>query len=66
MIILIPWSLTRDGYYTRAIKTRIVMAKYAFNRIISLFSSMLNVELRKKWLSVTSAALHCMAQRPRN
>ena len=40
--------LTRDGYCTREIKMRIVIAKEAFNRKISLLNSKLNFELRKK------------------
>ena len=40
--------LTRDSYCTREIKMRIVMAKEAFNRKISLLTSKLNIELRKK------------------
>ena len=40
--------LTRDGYCTREIKMRIVIAKEALNIIISLLASKLNIELRKK------------------
>ena len=40
--------LTRDGYYTRKIKMRIVNAKEAFNRKMSLSKSNLNIELKKK------------------
>jgi hypothetical protein len=40
--------LTRDGYYTREIKKRIVIAKEAFNRKICHLASKLNIELNKK------------------
>ena len=40
--------LTRDGYCTRETKMRIVIAKEAFNREMSLLTSKLNIELRKK------------------
>jgi hypothetical protein len=52
--------LTRDGYCTREIKTRIGMAKEAFNRKISLLTSKLNTELRKKLVRcyVWSTALY--------
>ena len=40
--------LTRDGYCTREIKMRIVIAKEAFNRTMSLLTSKLNIELKKK------------------
>ena len=40
--------LTRYGYCTREIKKRIVIAKEAFNRKISLLRSKVNIELRKK------------------
>ena len=40
--------LTRDGYCTREIKMRVVIAKEAFNRKISLLTSKLNIGLRKK------------------
>ena len=40
--------LTRDGYCTREIKIRIAIAKEEFNRKISLFISMLNIEFKKK------------------
>ena len=40
--------LTRDGYCIREIKMRIATAKEAFNRKISLLTSKLNIELRKK------------------
>ena len=40
--------LTRDGYCTREIKMRIVIAKEVFNRKISLFTSKLNTELREE------------------
>ena len=40
--------LTRDSYCTRQIKMRIFIAKEAFNREISLLTSKLNIELKKK------------------
>ena len=40
--------LTRDDYYTREIEMRIAIAKEIFNRKISLLTSKLNIELRKK------------------
>ena len=40
--------LTRDGYCTREIKIRIVIAKEDFNRKMSLLTSKLNIELKKK------------------
>ena len=51
---------TRDGYCTREIKMRIVMAKEAFNRKMSLLATKLNIELRKKLVRcyVRSIALY--------
>ena len=40
--------ITRDGYCTREIKMRIAIAKEAFNRKISLLTSKMIIELRKK------------------
>ena len=40
--------LTRDGYCRREIKMRIVIAKEAFNRKMSLLTCNLNIELKKK------------------
>ena len=40
--------LTRDGYCTREIKMRISIGKEAFNRKISLLTSKLKIDLRKK------------------
>jgi hypothetical protein len=40
--------LTRDGYCTREIKMRIAIAKEAFNRKMTLLTSKLNIELKKK------------------
>ena len=40
--------LIRHGYCTREIKMRIANAKKAFNRKISLLTSKLNIELRKR------------------
>ena len=39
---------TRDGYCTREIKMRITIAKEAFNGKMSLLTSKLNIELKKK------------------
>ena len=39
--------LTRDGYCTREIKMRNVIAKESFNRRISLLTNKLNTELNK-------------------
>ena len=40
--------LTRDGYCTRKTKMRIAIAKEAVNRKMSLLTSNLNIELKKK------------------
>jgi len=40
--------LTNDGRYTCEIKSRIAMAKAAFNKKKNLFTSKLDLELRKK------------------
>jgi hypothetical protein len=40
--------LTNDGRYTCEIKCRIAMAKAAFNKKRTLFTSTLDFELRKK------------------
>ena len=40
--------LIRDGYCTREIKMGMIMAKKALNRKISLLTSKLKIELRKK------------------
>ena len=40
--------LTNDGRYTREIKSRIAMAKAAFNKKKTLFTSKLYVNLKKK------------------
>ena len=40
--------LTRDGYGTSEIKMRIAIAKEAFNRKMSLLTSKLSIELKKK------------------
>ena len=40
--------LTRYGYCTKEIKMRIAIAKEAFNRKMSLLTSKLNTELKKK------------------
>ena len=43
---------------------KIVMVKEAFNRKISLLTSKLNIELRKKLVRFMFRALLYMAQRP--
>jgi len=43
-------DLTNDGRYTWEIKSRIVMAKSAFNKKRALFTSTLDLKLRKKLL----------------
>ena len=52
--------LTRDGYCTREIEMRIVIAKESFNRKMSLLTSKLNIELKKKLVRcyVCSIALY--------
>ena len=40
--------LTKDAYYTREFKMKIVMTKEVFNRKISLLTSKLNNKLRNK------------------
>jgi hypothetical protein len=42
------YLLTNDGRYTREIKSRIVTAKAAFNKKRALFTSTLDLKLRKK------------------
>ena len=41
-------ALTRDGYCIREIKMRIAIVKEAFNRKMSLLTSKLNIELKRK------------------
>ena len=55
--------LTRDGYCTREIKKRIAIAKEAFNRKMSLLTSKLNIELKKKLVNVMFGELLYRAQR---
>jgi hypothetical protein len=52
--------LTNDGRYTCEIKCRIAMAKTAFNNKRALFTSTLDLELRKKLVKcyVWSIALY--------
>ena len=52
--------LTNDGRCTCEIKCRIAMAKAAFNKKRALFSSILDLELRKKLVKcyIWSIALH--------
>ena len=40
--------ITREGYCSREIKMRITIAKEAFNRKISLLTSKVTIELKKK------------------
>jgi len=40
--------LTNDGRYTCEIKSRIAMAKAAFNKKRALFTSIMDLKLRKK------------------
>jgi hypothetical protein len=58
--ILYGRVLTRDGYCTMEIKMRNANAKESFNRRISLLTSKLNIELRKKLVRcyVRSIALY--------
>ena len=42
--------LVRDGYFTKEIMIRIIMAKEAFNRKISLLANKLNIDLWTKLL----------------
>jgi len=53
-------TLTNDGRRTYEIKCRIAMAKAAFNKKGNLFTSTLDLELRKKLVncSVWSIALY--------
>ena len=46
--------LTSDGYCTKDIKMRIVIAKEAFNKKMPLFASKLDIESRKKLFKVLS------------
>ena len=48
--------LTRDGYCTREIKMRMVIAKEAFNRKMSLLTSKLTLNSGRNWLGVTFVA----------
>jgi hypothetical protein len=50
--------LTREVYCTGGIKMRIVIAKLAFNRNMSLLTSKLNIELKKN-------LVRCYVWRPR-
>ena len=43
--------LTRDGYWTMEIKIRIVIAEQAFNRNMSVLTSKLNTEIKKKFVT---------------
>ena len=58
--------LTRDGYCTREIKMRIAIATEALNRKISLLTSKLHNEVRKKLICVIFVAQLYMAQRLRS
>ena len=52
--------LTNDGRYTREIKSRIAMAKAAFSKKKTLFTSKLDLNLRKKLIKcyIWSMALY--------
>jgi hypothetical protein len=52
--------LTNDGRFTREIKSRIVMAKAAFNKKKNLFTSKLDLKLSKKLVKcyIWSVALY--------
>ena len=52
--------LTNDGRYTREIKSRIAMAKAAFSKKNTLFTSKLDLNLRKKLIKylIWSMALY--------
>ena len=56
--------LTRDGYCKKVVKMIIVMAKEAFNRKISILTSKLNIQSRKKLVRSYVFRLIYMAQRP--
>jgi hypothetical protein len=48
--------ITNDARCTREIKVRIAMAKAAFNKKKTLFTSKLDLELRKKLVNATFGA----------
>jgi hypothetical protein len=56
------FMITNDARCTREIKARIAMAKAAFNRKKTLFTSKLDLELRKKLVKcyIWSIALYCV------
>jgi hypothetical protein len=50
--------LTNDGRCTCEIKSRIAMAKAAFNKKRALFTSTLDLKMRKKLVNTWSIALY--------
>ena len=52
--------LTNDGRCTREIKSRIAMEKVAFNKKKTLFTSKLDLDLRKKLVKCYFGAWLCM------
>ena len=52
--------LTNDGRCTREIKSRIAMEKAAFSKKKTLFTSKLDLNLRKKLINSTFGAWLCM------
>ena len=57
-------ALTIDGYCTREIKMRNAIDKEAFNRKMSLLTSKLNIEFRKKFVRCYIWSVAFMGQRP--
>ena len=60
MFTLSNKTLTNDGRCTCEIKSRIAMAKGAFNKKKILFTSKLDLNLRKKLVNATFGAWLCM------
>jgi hypothetical protein len=59
--------ITHDGRFIREIKSRIARAKAAFNRKKTLFTSKLDLNLRKKLIKCyTFGALFCMVLKRRH
>jgi hypothetical protein len=52
--------LTNDARCTREIKSRIAMAKAAFNKKMTLFTSKLDLNLRKKLVKCYICSIACM------
>ena len=59
-VIVLECLLTNDGRYTREIKSRIAMAKAAFSKKKTFFTSKLDLNLRKKLIKfyIWSMALY--------